>query len=174
MRYLTSLLLAFALLGTSVSLAQIKTEVSDLTGVKRIESKSMRSLDVKQYKGSQASFRAAYVKDPDEGISWVISFYGFTEKKTQVSRTNQLQITADGKPFEPVRLESKTRSISNSLLEIKRATFPRAAFEKIAHANNVTITIGGAQFGALKPRRSDLRQILKEVPNTAPQTASNR
>lgn len=176
MRYVASLFLAFALLGTTASLAQIKTEVSEMTGVERIESKSMRSLDVKTYAGNHASFRAAYVNDPNNGISWVISFYGFAPEKTQVSRTNQFRVQADGQPFEPVRLESKTRSIDNSLLEIKRATFPRSAFEKIAHANNVTITIGGAQFLAIEPRRHDLRQILKEAPtnNNTPQTASNR
>jgi hypothetical protein len=175
MRYLTSFLLVFALLAGSASMAQIKTETSDLTGVKRIESKSMRSLDVKKYAGSSASYRAAYVNDPDEGISWVISFYGFTQKKTAVSSSNQFQIIADGKPYEPVRLESKSRSIDNSLLEIKRATFPRAAFEKIAHAGTVTFSIGGAQFSAIPPRRSDMRAILKEVPNNStPQTASNR
>jgi hypothetical protein len=40
----------------------------------------------------------------------------------------------------------------------------------------VTFSISGAQFEAIPPRRSDMRQILKEVPNNSstPQTASNR
>ncbi|PSQ96720.1 MAG: hypothetical protein BRD55_05445 [Bacteroidetes bacterium SW_9_63_38] len=175
MRYLTSLVLAFALLAGSASVAQITTETSGLTDVKRIESESMRSLNVKSYSGSSASYRAAYINDPNDGISWVISFYGYTKEKTQVSSSNQFRVVADGEPYEPVRLESKSRSIDGTLLEIKRATFPRAAFEKIAHAGTVTFSIGGAQFEAIPPQRRDMRQVLEKVPsNATPQTASNR
>lgn len=174
MRYLFSLLLAGALLGTSAAFAQITTETSDVTGVKRIESDGMRSLSVENYDGSHASFRAAYVNSPNEGISWVLSFYGFTDEKTQVSRTNKFRIQADGRQLEPVRLESKTRNIDGSLIEIKRATLPRSAFELIANAQNVEISVGSAQFSAIKPRREDLRLILEEVGGNAgpPPTAS--
>ncbi len=175
MRYLISLLLAGALLGTSAAFAQITIEKSEVTGVKRIESDGMRSLNVKDYEGNHASFRAAHVDDPDEGISWVLSFYGFTDEKTQVSRTNKFFVQADGQRLEPIRLESKTRKIDGSLIEIKRATMPRSAFELIAAAQNVTISVGGAQFSAIKPRREDLRRILDEVGSDtrAPQTASS-
>ena len=174
MRLVFSLLLACALLAPAPAAAQITTEVSETTDIKRIESKSMRSLHADSYAGSHASYRAAYVNDPDQGISWVISVYGFTSSKTQMSRANSFRVTADGRQFEPVRLESKTRSVDDRLLEIKRATFPRSAFTAIANAMNVTISIGGAQFSAIKPRREDLRLILREVPTDAtPRTASS-
>lgn len=175
MRYLISFLLAGILLGTSAAFAQITTETSEVTGIERIESEGMRSLTVNNYEGSHASFRAAYVNDPNEGISWVLSFYGFTEEKTQVSSTNKLYVQADGQRLEPVRLESKTRNLDGSLIEIKRATLPRSAFELIATASDVTISVGSAQFSAIKPRREDLRLILDKVGGSAgpPQTASS-
>lgn len=176
MRYFISLLLVGALLGPGAAFAQITTETSDVTGETRIESDGMRSLSVENYAGSHASFRAAYVNDPDKGISWVLSFYGFTKKKTQVSRTNKFRIQADGQQLKPVRLESKTRSLDGSLIEIKQATIPRSAFEMVANAENVTFSIGSAQFSAIKPRRQDLKLILNEVGGNAgpPQTADNR
>lgn len=174
MRYFISLLLAGALLGTSAAFAQITTETSDVTGVERIESDGMRSLSVENYAGSHASFRAAYINDPDEGISWVLSFYGFTKEKTQVSSTNKFFIQADGQQFKPVRLESKTRNLDGTLIEIKKATLPRSAFEMVANAENVKLSIGSAQFSAIKPRRQDLKLILNEVGGDAGprQTAS--
>ncbi|PQJ35084.1 hypothetical protein BSZ35_11180 [Salinibacter sp. 10B] len=174
MRYVFSLLLLGALFGTGSSVAQVKSEVSEVTGVKRIESKSMRSLHSETYAGTHASFRAEYMNDPDEGPAWILSFYGFAKEKTQVSQTNQFRVTADGQQFEPRRLESKTRTVNNSLLEVKRAFFSRSAFQMIAEAQKVTISVGSAQFMAIRPRRSDMRQILDRVPEQdGPQTASN-
>ena len=174
MRYVLSLLLVGALFGTGYSFAQVKSEVSDVTGVKRIESKSMRSLHSNNYAGSHASFRAEYMNHPEDGTAWIFAFYGFTKEKTQVSQTNQFRVTADGQQFEPNRLESKTRTVNNSLLEVKRAFFSRSAFEAIAKAQDVTISVGSTQFMAIRPRRSDMRKILDRVPaQKGPRTASN-
>jgi hypothetical protein len=174
MRYVFCLLLAGALLGTGFTHAQVKKEVSDLTGIKRIESDGMRSLYDETYAGSHASFRAEYVNHPDDGPAWALTVYGFTDDTTQVSRTNQLLVRADGQQIEPLRLESKTRSINDALMEIKRAVFTRSGFEQIAMAQDVTISIGSAEFMAVRPRREDLRLILDRVPPPqGPQTASN-
>ncbi len=174
MRYVLSLLLVGAIFGTGYSFAQVKSEVSEVTGVKRIESESMRSLHSDTYTGSHASFRAEYVNDPENGTSWIMSFYGFTKETTQISQTNQFIVTADGQQFRPNRLESKTRNVSNNLMEVKRAFFSRSAFETIANAQKVTISIGSAQFSAIRPRRNDMRLILDQVPEQkGPQTASN-
>lgn len=177
MRFLVSVLstvLVGAILGTGFTHAQIKKEVSEITSVERLESKSMRSLYDEAYAGTHASFRAEYAKDPEEGATWALTFYGFTKDTTQVSRTNQFLVKADGKQLQPIRLESKTRKISNSLMEIKRAVFTRSGFEQIATAQNVRISIGSAQFTAVRPRRKDMRLILDRVPaKKRPQTASN-
>lgn len=174
MRSVLSFLIVGALLGTSFSLAQVESEVSEVTGVERIESKSMTPLHSTSYQGSHASFRAAYENDPDEGTSWILSFYGFTDEKTEVSSVNQFVVQADGQQFEPTRLESKTRNVNDNLLEVKRAVFNRSAFEMIALAKNVSISIGPAEFTAIRPRRKDMRLILDRVPaENTPQTASN-
>lgn len=174
MRFIVSTLLASTLLLVSgFTHAQVTKDVSDVTGVTRLESESMRSLYDKTYAGDHASFRAEYVNDPDEGTTWALSFYGFTEDTTQVSRTNQFVVQADGDQFTPIRLESKTRKLNDALLEIKRAVFTRSNFEQIATAENVTISIGSAQFVAVHPRRKDLRLILDRVPDEqTPRTAS--
>jgi hypothetical protein len=176
MRYVVSLLLVGSLLFVSgYTHAQVTKDVSDVTGVTRLESESMRSLYDKTYAGNHASFRAEYVNDPDDGRSWALSFYGFTDDTTQVSRVNRFVVEADGARLEPVRLESKTRPLSEGLLEIKRAVFTRSGFEKIATAQNVTISIGAAQFMAIHPRRKDLRLILDRVssPNAPPTASTN-
>jgi len=174
MRYVLSLLLVGPLLLVSdYTHAQITKDVSEVTGVTRLESESMRSLYDKTYAGNHASFRAEYVNDPDDNRSWALSFYGFTDDTTQVSRVNQFIVQADGTRLEPIRLESKTRPLDNALLEIKRAVFTRSGFEEIATAQSVTISIGPAQFTAIHPRRKDMRLILDRVPaNNAPRTAS--
>jgi len=161
------------LLFVPATMAQIEREVSEVTGVERIESADMRSLRVEQYEGSHASFRAAYVNDPDEGIAWKLTFYGFTESPTQVSETNTFRVQADGQSFEPTQLTSKTRQIDGTRLEIKRGTFPPSAFETIATAEVVTFSIGAAQFTVPRSRRSDMRRILEEAPDDpTPRTAS--
>ena len=173
LRGLVCFLLVGLLLGAAPALAQVETEVSDVTGVKRIESSGMRSLHVEQYDGAHASFRAAHVDDPDDGTAWTLTVYGFTETETSVSRANQFLVEADGQLFEPTRLTSKTRRVDGTLLEIKRATFSRSAFETIATAQTVTLSIGSAQFTAIHSRRADLRRILERVPDsTTPRTAS--
>lgn len=175
MRYLlTTLLAGVLLLGTGFTKAQVTKNVSEVTGVERLESESMRPLHDENYAGNYASFRAEYVNDPDEGPSWVFVFYGFTEDTTQVSRTNQMLVQADGRQLEPVRLASKTRAVNEKLIEIKQAVFTRADFEALATARTVTLSLGPAQFTAIHPRRKDLRLILDRVPGReAPQTASN-
>lgn len=174
MRFFFSLLLTAFLFGTGFTHAQVKKEVSEVTNVERLESESMRSLYDKTYAGAHASFRAEYANHPDEGQTWALMFYGFTEDTTQVSRTNQFLVTADGKQLDPIRLESKTRSVNNSLMEIKRAVFSRSGFKQIATAQTVAISIGSAEFMAVHPRRKDMRLILDRVPSPdAPQTASN-
>jgi hypothetical protein len=174
MRYFLSTLLVAAVFGSSLAFGQVKSEVSDITGVKRIESKSMRALHDEKYTGSHASFRAEYAKHPDGKTAWIIAFYGFAKDTTEVSRANSFRVQADGQQLEPTRLESKTRNLSNRIIEIKRATFSRSAFERMATAQTVNISIGGAQFTAIKPRRKDMRLILDRVPKgNAPRTASN-
>lgn len=174
MRSVLSSLLVGALLGSSVCFAQVESKVSEVSGVKRIESASMTSLHSLNYGGSHASFRAAYANDPEEGTSWILSFYGFTDEETAVSRTNKFLVQADGQQFEPMRLESKTRNLDDRLIEVKRAVFSRSVFEAIALAQDVTISIGPAEFTAIRPRREDMRLILDRVPDeNTPQTASN-
>jgi len=175
MRLICSLLLASVFLGISVSHAQVERDVSDITGVERIESESMRSLYDETYAGDHASFRAAYVHDPDEGASWILTVYGFTDDTTQVSRTTQFFVQADGRQISPIQLESKTRPLDGTLMEIKRAVFTRSDFEAIATAqDDVTISIGSAEFIAVRPRLKDLRLLLDRVPSSEnPQTASN-
>jgi hypothetical protein len=171
-RGLVSVLLV-GLLFAPATVAQIEREVSEVTGVERIESADMRDLRIEQYEGSHASFRAAYVNDPDEGIAWELSFYGFTESPTPVSETNTFRVQADGQSFEPTQLTSKTRQIDSTTLEIKRASFSRSTFETIATADQVTFSIGAAQFTAPRLDRGDMRRILKELPSDpTPRTAS--
>lgn len=170
--FLTALLLP--LLGTGpAATAQIKTEVSDVTEMKRLVSEEMRTLVNETYGGSYATFRAEYKRTPDGEVSWTVSLYGFAEDRTALSTATTVRVQADGQSIEPINVESSTRRVDNSLLEIKRAAFTRPAFEQIATASSVTFSAGPTSFEATRPSRKDLRIILEQVPREGPQTANS-
>jgi hypothetical protein len=172
MRYLLSLVLSLALLGTGPALAQIKQEVSDITGAKRLVSKSMRDLVTTSYPG-HASFRAEYENPPEDAAVWRLSFFGFAKDTTAMTAATRVRMQVDGRTITPIRVQSRTRNLENSILEIKEAAFTRSDFRRIATAENVTATIGPATFEFTRPLREDLRLILDRVPNDkGPQTAS--
>jgi hypothetical protein len=173
MRYLLSLVLSLALLGSGPSLAQITEEVSDVTGAKRLMSNEMRSLVTNSYPG-HGSFRAEYENPPENDPVWRLSFYGFAQDTTAMTAATNVRLTADGQTITPQRVVSKTRNLDDSILEIKHTTFTRSAFERIATAAEVTASIGPIQFEFTRPLREDLRLILNRVPEgQGPQTASS-
>jgi hypothetical protein len=172
MRYLASLLLSLALLGTGPALAQIKKDVSEITGATRLVSKSMRSLVTESYPG-HGSFRAEYENPPGKAPIWRLSFFGFAEARTEMTAASTVRVQADGQTLSPLKVSSRTRELEDSILEIKEATFPRADFERIATAQTVSVTMGAVSFRMTRPLRKDLRLILDRVPEgEGPQTAS--
>jgi len=172
MRSFLALAVSLVLLGTGPVLAQIKKEVSEITGSTRLVSKSMRSLVSSSYPG-HASFRAEYENPPAKSPLWRLSFFGFAKQETAMTAASTLRLQVDGQPLSPLRVESRTRNLEDSILEIKEATVSRADFQQIATAQNVTVTIGSLTFTMTRPLRNDLRLILNRVPKgKGPQTAS--
>jgi len=172
MRYLLSLVLSLALLGTGPVLGQIKKEVSQITESTRLVSKSMRDLVGASYPG-HGSFRAAYENPPKKAPIWKLTFFGFAEEKTAMTAASSVRLQADGQTIRPLDVESRTRNLDNSILEIKETTFTRADFTTIATAKSVSATIGPMTFEMTRPLRKDLRLILDRVPKgKGPQTAS--
>lgn len=174
MRYVLTLVLSLALLGSGPVLAQIEREVSNVTGAERLVSKDMRSLVSSSYPG-HASFRAEYENPPEKDAIWRLSFYGFAEDTTAMTAATEVRLTVDGQTITPTRIVSKTRNLEGSTLEIKEATLTRSAFEQIATARGeVTAAISSFQFEFTRPLRKDLRLILDRVPkDQGPQTASS-
>jgi hypothetical protein len=174
MRYLFSLFLSLALLGTSGPvLAQIEQEVSEVTGAKRLVSNNMRNLVTQSYPG-HGSFRAEYENPTEKDPIWRLSLFGFAKDTTEMSAASTLRMTVDGETITPTTVESRTRKLKESILEIKDATFTRSAFQKIATGKTVKASIGPFQFGLTRPLRKDLRLILDRVPKgKGPQTASS-
>lgn len=177
MRYVLSFLLSIALLATSgPALAQVKKEVSDVTGAERLVSKDMRNLLSRSYPG-HGSFRAEYENPPEETPVWQLSLFGFTDERTEMTATTEVTkvtLTVDGQTITPAQVTSRTRELENSIVEIKNMTFPRSTFEQIATAETVTATVGSIRFEFTRPLRKDLRLILDRVPKgKGPQTASS-
>jgi len=141
MRYLLSLILSLALLGTGPVLGQIKKEVSQITESTRLVSKSMRDLVGASYPG-HGSFRAAYENPPEKAPIWTLTFFGFAKEKTAMTAASSVRLQADGQTISPLDVESRTRTLDNSILEIKETTFTRADFATIATAKSVSATIG--------------------------------
>ena len=172
MRYFLALALSFALLGTGPALGQIKKEVSQITESTRLVSKSMRDLVSSSYPG-HGSFRAAYENPPEKAPIWTLTFFGFAKEKTAMTAASSVRLQADGQTISPLDVESRTRTLDNSILEIKEATFTRADFATISTAKSVSATIGPMTFEMTRPLRKDLRLILDRVPKgEGPQTAS--
>ena len=172
MRYFLALALSFALLGTGPALGQIKKEVSQITESTRLVSKSMRDLVSSSYPG-HGSFRAAYENPPEKAPIWTLTFFGFAKEKTAMTVASSVRLQADGQTISPLDVESRTRTLDNSILEIKEATFTRADFATISTAKSVSATIGPMTFEMTRPLRKDLRLILDRVPKgEGPQTAS--
>jgi len=174
MRYVLSLLLSLALLAASgPALAQIKKEVSDVTGAERLVSKSMRNLITSSYPG-HASFRAEYENPPDGNLLWMLSIFGFAEEPTEMTAVDDVTLTADGQTITPTQVSSRKRKLDDSIVEIKKVVFTRSAFEQIATAKTVMATVGSIRFEFTRPVRKDLRLILDRVPKgKGPQTASS-
>jgi hypothetical protein len=173
MRYVLPLLLSLALLSSDPALAQIKEEISEVTGAERLVSKEMRSLVTISYPG-HGSFRAEYENPPEKDPVWRLSFYGFVEDTTAMTSAGDVRLTVDGQTITPQRIVSQTRTLDTSILEIKHTTFTRSAFRRIATATEVTASMGPIQFEFTRPLRKDLRLILDRVPKRkGPQTASS-
>lgn len=175
MRTLLLVLFTFLLFGSGSTAAQQITEkANDITGVTRLSSAEMRPLHSPNYPGTHATFRAEYEHDRQDEESWSLSFYGFAEDTTALSTATTVRVNANGQSLEPLRVESRTRQVGETLLEINRAVFTRPAFEQIATAQSlVTATIGPYQFEAIHARREDMRLILDRVPREGPPTASS-
>ena len=163
MRLVLSTTLALVLLLPFAAEAQIKKETSEVTNTTRLVSTDMRSLITESYPG-HASFRAEYeVSETD--TTWQLSFYGFAERSTDMGAATQVRVHVDGQPLEAYKVQSKTRSLDNSVLEIKNASFRRSAYERIARGEEVAALIGSFRFELTGPLRKDLRLILDRVPD---------
>lgn len=173
MRYLLSVLVFGLLLAPFLGRAQITKKVSEVTNTERFVSDDMRPLITESYPG-HASFRAEYERPADGAPSWILSFYGFAEEPTAMNEATRLRAQVDGQSITPTQLTSKVRRLDDSIIEIKHATFTRSDFQKIATAEDVSVSIGSARFELTRPLREDLRLILDRIPAKAtPQTASS-
>lgn len=161
MRIILSVALALTLLPFSAE-AQIEKETSEVTNTTRLESTDMRPLITESYPG-HASFRAKYERTPSDS-SFQLSFYGFADQSTDMSVATQVRMQVDGQPVAVQEVQSETRSMDGSILEIKHVSFRRTDYEQIATGDRVVALIGPLRFELTRPLREDLRLILDRVP----------
>jgi hypothetical protein len=179
LRYAFSTLLVLVLVG-GPALAQVTDEVSSYTKVRRVKSAELKDIAIKKYPGNDAALMAEYESDPEAGeTTWALSFYGFASEPTSVSSAQEVIIVADGSPVQPLRVESKSRSIDGDIIEIKKAYFSRPIFQRLASAETMKVTIGAAVFEVSPRAREDMQTILDKIPaqdgrRTASTDGSNR
>ncbi|PEN12639.1 hypothetical protein CRI94_14080 [Longibacter salinarum] len=175
--------LSFALLTLLIAgpaVAQVTDEVSSYTKVRRVKSAELKDIDIKKYPGNDAALMAEFESDPESSEStWALSFYGFTAEPTSMSSAQEIIIVVDGSPVQPLRIESKSRSIDGDIIEIKKAFFSRPIFQRLASAEAMKVTIGAAVFEVPKRAREDMQTILDKIPakdgrRTASTDGSNR
>mgnify|MGYP006273862335 FL=1 len=153
--------------------AQLKDEVSSITGTHRIASESLRDVLIRSYDGNDAGLRAAYESSDTDGESWILSLYGFADSPTGLASAN-VQLTVDGSPVRPLRMNGRTRAFNGSTLEIRSLVFSRPVFVQIAQGSTVKVTAGSAAFELSKYARRDMQRILDRVlPADGRRTASS-
>jgi hypothetical protein len=171
--------LLVALLAAGPALSQVTDEVSSYTDVRRVKSAELKDIAIKNYPGNDAALMAEFESDPAGESTWALSFYGFTPEPTSMSSAQEVLIVADGSPVQPLRVESKSRSIDGDIIEIKKAFFSRPIFQRLAAAQTMKVTIGAAVFEVPERARSDMQTILDKIPaedgrRTASTDGSNR
>lgn len=175
LRALPSLFLIAFLLAPLAAFAQVKDEVSDVTGVRRIVSEELRDVTIETYAGNDAAIAAEFESDPDDDdTTWVLAFYGFAESTTGMATASQVSLSVDGRPVQPLRVEGRVRRLDGSVVEIKKAYFTRPVFDRIGRATDVTASVGSATFDISKSARQDMRIILDMIaPERTRRTASS-
>ena len=157
-------LFAFVL-STSPVAAQVTDEVSSYTKVRRVKSDELQDIMIQKYPGDDAAVAAEYTSDPEtEETTWTLTFYGFTNEPTSMSSAQQVLIEMDGQPVQPLRVESKSRTIDGDLIEMKTVFFSRPIFQRLASAESVKVTIGAAVFTMPERSRKDMQLILDKIP----------
>lgn len=151
---------------------QVKTSVSDVTGVRQIASANLRPLSAPSYPGSHTAFRAVYENAPDRAATWQLVLFGYTADTTALSQTPRVRLRTDGTQLEPSRIVSDTRSLDGTLLEVKRLFFTRQQFAQVARADSVTLNVGTLPFPMDRVLRTDLRLVLDRASSLVPRQAS--
>lgn len=164
MRTLLSVAVVLFLLAPSSVLGQIEKKVSSVDESVRLVSTDMRPLVTATYPG-HASYRAEYEKPPEGEATWRLSFYGFTDDTTSMNAASEVRFQVDGQPVSPMEVASRTRSLNDQLVEIKRIDFSRSTFKQVATAEEVMASIGSFEFELTNPSRKDLRLIFERVPD---------
>jgi hypothetical protein len=159
-------LIGLPLLFASPAAAQrVDDEISSYTDVRRVKSAELRDIRIESYPGNDAALKAEYVSRPGtQETTWALSFYGFASEPTSMSAAQSVQILADGSPLQPLRVESKSRTVDGDVIEIKTVFFSRPIFARIAAAETVEVTIGAAKFTAPRNTRIDMELILNAIP----------
>ena len=157
------LLLAISLLLPSTSHAQLKEDVSSITGTHRIASEALRDVLIESYEGNDIGLRAAYESNDEEGTSWILSLYGFADASTNFATAPNVQLIVDGSSVQPLEITGKTRPLDGSVLEIRNLIFSRPIFEQIANAQSVEAVIGSAKVTLSSYSRRDMGTILERV-----------
>lgn len=175
-RLLRSVLLLL-LLGSvpAATYAQLKNEVSSITGVHEIASESLRDVLIQAYEGSDVGLRAKYTLDQEGDAKWTVSLYGFADAPTGFATVPNVRLTADGIPMQPAEVKGKTRTMQDgSVLEVRTFVLSRPDFTQLAEAGVVEVTVGTARLELSEYTRRDMGLILKEVlPLNGQRTASS-
>lgn len=154
--------------------SRLSDERIEATGNRRIASQDLRDLAATSYSGERAGLQARVV-DREEGREWVLAFYGFSDQPTGLANAQDVDLRADQAPVEPLRIEGTTRELDeDTTVEIKRMFFSESAFETLANALSVSVTIGSARFSVGWGARADMRLLLKEVSTELTDRVSSR
>jgi len=160
-----SLLMLSLMVASPAAAQEISDEVSSYTDVRRVKSAELRDIRIESYPGTDAALKAEYVSRPStQETTWSLAFYGFASEPTSMSSAQDVQIVADGSPLQPLRVESKSRTVDGDVIEIKTVFFSRPIFARIAAAETVEVTIGAATFTAPRNARIDMELILNAIP----------
>lgn len=153
----------------------LDTTRNEITGTRRVASTDLRPLPSGRYAGTRARLHAAMQRPAGGEREWILAVYGFAEKSTGLTDTQDVVLRADGQSLPLLHTTGSIRQIEDDTsVEILEMVLSRSAFRTLAEALTASATVGPARFSLPWETRRDLRLILEKTPEDAPGPASTR
>ena len=140
---------------------RLKDDYSTITNTRRVMSNALRDAPIVQYDGYDAGVVARYESKSDGNqVKWSLSVFGYANNVTGMGSSSGATLTADGATVTPVRVNGRSQTMGEDVLEVVRVELGVSGFQTIAQSGSASVQIGSAQFDIPAEAKRDMREIL--------------